>query len=37
MGTATDLWISVASIAVWLAIIVVVAIFADRAATFHGD
>jgi len=37
MGTATDLWISVASIAVWLAIIVVVAMFADRAATLHRD
>jgi hypothetical protein len=37
MGTQADLWIMAASIVVWLAIIVIVARFADRAATFHGD
>lgn len=37
MGMSTDLWIVVASITVWLAIIVIVAMFADKAATFHGE
>src|SRR6185437_698184 len=37
MGTQADFWIMAASIVVWLAIIVIVARFADRAATFHGD
>jgi hypothetical protein len=37
MGTQADLWIMAASIVAWLAIIVIVAMFADKAATFHGD
>ncbi len=37
MGTATDLWIAIASIAAWTAILIAVATFADKAASFNGD
>ena len=37
MGTQADLWTVAGAIAAWLAIIVVVAMFADKAATFHRD
>jgi hypothetical protein len=32
MSTPTDLWIAVASIAAWIAIVAVVVMFADKAA-----
>lgn len=37
MSTPTDLWIVVASIAAWIAIVVVVVMFADKAERANGN
>jgi hypothetical protein len=36
MGTPADFWIVLAAIAAWSAVLVVIALFADRAAKFPG-
>ena len=37
MSTPTDLWIVVASIAAWIAIVAVVVMFADKAERANGN
>ncbi len=36
MGTPADFWIVLAAIAAWSAILVIVALFADKGAKFTG-